>query len=287
MLSYACERGRFKDIVCILDSIKAEYGEEGVAKLLNKVSKKGTNALFLAVKSGNIETVRSLWKYGKMDTRVRDFEDCTVLHMAAGNGNLEIVRLLLDGSDLLATDNENYCAFAKAVRNKHVEVARCIYEAIKERHGAQELYRAINKPLGNSLFLFCETVRENHLEAVEVNLFPLFPSFFELHKSKTKQNSQFLLGKDECNLQVEDSQKNSILHIACERSNLEMVESLYKTIHKKHEMKEDDAIINKRNRQGSAPLILAVKSQNPEVVKVMSFHFFFFFNFSPFHLNPN
>ncbi len=170
ILSHAARRADFRSIICILDYIKAEHGEDGLSKLLHKPTKVNKTPLFLSVENGSFKCVTTLFEYGKLDIEKTDYFGNTPLQKAAEGGKLEIVRLLLDGSDLLATDEKNNNALAKAAKGGFIDVVKCLYEAMKEKHGIKEAYRAINEPMEGAPSLLCECARKGHLEVVEVCL---------------------------------------------------------------------------------------------------------------------
>ncbi len=113
----------------------ANAGEASLATLLstgvsiNTADGDGDTALMEAAGDGNAEVVRLLIKHGA-NVNAADEDGETALMMAADEGHTEVVRLLIKaGADLNARDEDGKTALMKAEDENHAETARVLTEA--------------------------------------------------------------------------------------------------------------------------------------------------------------
>jgi ankyrin repeat protein len=108
-LVYAIEKNRIKVVVYL-------------SKVVNKTEKKEEeDALFLSVKTGDIDKLS--YNLTRRDINSVNKDGKTVLHMASEEGNLDIVKFLLDmGADrtILDYDGRNALSYAKLTGNKEL-----------------------------------------------------------------------------------------------------------------------------------------------------------------------
>lgn len=90
--------------------------------------------LIEAVKSGDSASVRNLIASGE-DVHQRDDYGWTPLNWAAGRGDLEIVKVLVDAkTDILATGRDQRTPYMIALSAGHVEVVKFL-KAVEEKSG--------------------------------------------------------------------------------------------------------------------------------------------------------
>ncbi len=145
-LTMACEKG-FHDIMEVLmNAIEERHGKEELSRLLSMETTSKETLLYLACGGGNPEIVKLLLaeKSGQKAARIATLSGDLPLHKAAANGHLEVVELLLDLSDLMAKDNSKESAIFKAAKGGHVEVVEALVTAIRKNHGEEEAEDAIN-----------------------------------------------------------------------------------------------------------------------------------------------
>jgi hypothetical protein len=91
------------------------------------------NSLITAASEGDVEEVKLLLKYGNVDINTSDYDKRSALHLAAGEGRTEIVRLLCEhGADVNMRDRWGSRPLDDAKAGGHDE---CIQ--LLEEHGAK------------------------------------------------------------------------------------------------------------------------------------------------------
>jgi len=89
----------------------------------------------MAVNSEDIQKVEELLR-SDADVNQQDEYGWTALHQAAGKGNLDLVRMLVEkGADLLKADKEQRNAYAVALAAGRVDVAAYLQDVMKEITG--------------------------------------------------------------------------------------------------------------------------------------------------------
>jgi ankyrin repeat protein len=77
------------------------------------------NTFFDLVKKGNLVSVKMLLEAG-MDINSRDESDCTALHWAGAELNMDMIELLIDyNADLYAKDNQNASVLHYSIMSAH------------------------------------------------------------------------------------------------------------------------------------------------------------------------
>lgn len=91
------------------------------------------NNLMSAASEGDIEEVKALLEYGNVNVSVGDYDRRTALHLAAGEGHTEIVRMLCEnGADVNARDRSGKRPLDEAKSGSHKD---CVH--LLEKHGAR------------------------------------------------------------------------------------------------------------------------------------------------------
>jgi len=81
--------------------------------------------LIEAIKEGNVDRVKELFRTGADINQHGDEQEWTALNYAAGKGDLEVVRLLVEnGADVFETGRDNRTPYQIALAAARVEVAR-------------------------------------------------------------------------------------------------------------------------------------------------------------------
>ena len=93
---------------------------------LKSIDEEGNTALMLAVKSGNLETVKLLVVKSTID--IQNKKNKTALMLAVENGDIEMVKLLLDKANTEAKDVDGNTALMLAVESGNVEIIKLLSE---------------------------------------------------------------------------------------------------------------------------------------------------------------
>ncbi|KPI84197.1 putative 6-phosphofructo-2-kinase/fructose-2 6-biphosphatase [Leptomonas seymouri] len=94
--------------------------------------------IFALIRASNASQVQRLLQEGLCSVNDRDYNGCTPLHVAAGEGNQAMVRVLLSfGADVLAVDNSGRTALDCAAANRHSGVGRYLLTMIQNKHLVQ------------------------------------------------------------------------------------------------------------------------------------------------------
>ncbi len=113
-LSCACEKGNVDISRLLLFAIRERHGKEELSKVLKSPCLEGKTSLYYATRTGKLELVKLLLKYGHAGLKTGDRQGATPLHFASKEGKLEIVKLIADASDLLGETDDGYTAFSYA-----------------------------------------------------------------------------------------------------------------------------------------------------------------------------
>jgi ankyrin repeat protein len=94
--------------------------------------------LIESVKTGQVARVEEALKSGA-DIHQQDEQGWTPLNWAAGKGNLEIVKLLLDrGADVFRVGRDQRTPYKIALAAKHVDVARLLKQTERSANGSHD-----------------------------------------------------------------------------------------------------------------------------------------------------
>ena len=116
-------RHRHEDVVIFLREKGATTG-----------SANNTTNLITAAADGDVDEVRMLLAIGNVDLNEGDYDRRTALHLAAGEGHVQVVELLCDsGANVNATDRWGFRPLDDARSSKHNSVIQILL-----RHGAEK-----------------------------------------------------------------------------------------------------------------------------------------------------
>ncbi|CAJ1985822.1 6-phosphofructo-2-kinase/fructose-2 -6-biphosphatase [Leishmania donovani] len=109
-------------------------------KQLELLQKEATaRNIFALVRASNASQLQYLLQEGLCNVNDRDYNGCTPLHVAAGEGNQAIVRVLLSfGANVVAVDNNGRTPLDCAAANRHSGVARYLLTVIRSKHLIQD-----------------------------------------------------------------------------------------------------------------------------------------------------
>ncbi|KAL3922721.1 MAG: hypothetical protein SGILL_002051 [Bacillariaceae sp.] len=115
-------RHNHRDVIELLQKEGGKFGSPSQA-----------NNFIAAASEGDVEEVKALLEYGKIDLDSSDYDKRTALHLAAGEGHIDMVKLLCEkGADVNKRDRWNNRPLDDAKRQNLSECVR-----ILEEHGAK------------------------------------------------------------------------------------------------------------------------------------------------------
>lgn len=130
-------------------SLCNEFTQDRSGKREIKPEKEGSGALHCAASNGQLDVVKILVERG---ANLRAFDECgaTPLHISAEKGQIEVVKYLLSkGASNRAFDRDGTTALHRAVRGGNSDVIRLLLDkgAVKvvDRHGVTLLHVAANR----------------------------------------------------------------------------------------------------------------------------------------------
>uniref|UniRef100_A0A7N1A0Y7 PGG domain-containing protein n=1 Tax=Kalanchoe fedtschenkoi TaxID=63787 RepID=A0A7N1A0Y7_KALFE len=242
-LHLAAQRGDLngvKQIICEINAqmmgttsgaeFDAEVAEIRTA-VVNELNELGETALFVAAEKGHIEVVKELMKYATEEgLRLKNRSGFDPLHIAAMQGHLAIVQVLLDAdSELCRTFGQsNATPLISAAARGHVGVVK---ELLSNDTGLLEISKSNGK---NALHL---SARQGHVEVVKA-LLSKDPQLARrtdkkgqtaLHMAVKGVNCQvvkLLLDADAAIVMLPDKLGNTALHVATRKKRVEIVNQL-------------------------------------------------------------
>ncbi|XP_009762673.2 ankyrin repeat-containing protein At5g02620-like [Nicotiana sylvestris] len=221
---------RAGNIVAIRETIK-NTGEEELAELLIKQNSAGETPLYVAAEYGYYEVVREMIMYYDLVTAgIKARNGFDALHIAAKQGDLDMVKVLLEAHPELAmtVDVANTTALHTAANQGHIEVVNYFLE---EQSSLATIAKSNGKTALHS------SARNGHLQVLKA-----------------------LLSKEPGIATRMDNKGQTALHMAVKGQNLEVVEELIKT---------DPSLINMVDNKGNTPLHIAARKGRSEIVKLL------------------
>ncbi|KAI3450467.1 hypothetical protein Pfo_007132 [Paulownia fortunei] len=221
---------RAGNIIAISEIIN-DAGEEELIELLSKENSAGETALYVAAEYGYFEVVREMIKYYDLSAAgIKARNGFDALHIAAKQGDLEVVKVLMEAHPELSmtVDIANTTALHTAATQGRIEVVNYFLESesslatIARSNGKTALHSA---------------ARNGHVEVVKA-----------------------LLSKEPRIATRTDKKGQTALHMAVKGQNLEVVEEL---------IRADPLTINMVDTKGNTPLHIAARKGRPQVVKML------------------
>ncbi|XP_053209644.1 death-associated protein kinase 1-like isoform X2 [Panonychus citri] len=183
-------------------------------------------ALFGAVEEGNLNGLQELVNMSKIDINQANTHGETVVHVAAGLGQLEILKFLIKkGADFTLVDNHGDSAIYWAARQGHTQIIRYLYEKgldvdSKNKAGETAVHVAARYGHADAIEQLCKcganvNVADDHGEtALHIAVWHGFPRIVHV------------LGEVGAQANVKNKEDETALHCAAARGHIESVRCL-------------------------------------------------------------
>ncbi|WP_353279364.1 ankyrin repeat domain-containing protein [Wolbachia endosymbiont (group A) of Cydia amplana] len=276
-----------------------DYAKEGKkaeilqALINNKYGSEQDSLLHLAAMIGEVNAVRYLIRKG-IDVNVRNALHHTPLHLAAGIGHAEVVKILIrEGkAEIEVFDARNQTPMHYAVNNKKLEIVKLLLELGADVNSARvgqnsmklsPVHIAVSNTNYDERDLCLDILKCLIKEPnAQVNLQD-YENKTPLHYAERLKTIEVLLTREDIDPLVKDdsgktpfdyakpeikkalvsnkygSEKNSLLHLAAQMGEVELVESILK----------EEIDIDISNNKGLSPIYLAAEKGHLHVVKLL------------------
>lgn len=238
--------------------------EEKLAELLSKQNASGETAMYVATEYGYVELVKEMIMYYDLESaEIKARNGFDALHIAAKQGDLDIVKVLMEGHPELSmtVDMSNTTALHTAAAQGHVEVVDYFLESVSS-------LASIAKSNGKTALH--SAARNGHVQVLKSLLSKELGSAIRtdkkgqtaLHMAVKGQNLEVVdaLIKDPLWINLVDNKGNTALHIATRKGRTQIVKLLL-------EKKETDTKVV--NRSNETALDTAQKTSQAEVAAVL------------------
>ena len=272
-LHLAASRGHLDVVRVLISEFKAD---------VNASNSNGTTPLHEAASRGHLDVVRVLISEFKADVNASNSNSTTPLHEAASRGH--VVRVLISEfkADIKSLDDYGNTPLYEAVYIGHLNVVRVLVSEFKAdvnvcdndittllqeaaRGGHSDVFRVLMSDYNNKLHC---AVKRGHVEvdatASDCDHTPLHFAASKAHLVSTRAQRHGVcdlnytldevLPKENVSSNVKG---RSLLHIACEMGNINLVQRL---------SLDHKADVTARDDEGNTPLHVAAKSGREDVV---------------------
>ncbi|KAK8512248.1 hypothetical protein V6N13_097090 [Hibiscus sabdariffa] len=258
---------RAGDLELVLEMIRGT-GDRELRDLLCKQNQSGETALYVAAECGNADLVKELMAcYDVVLAGIKARNGYDAFHIAAKQGDLEILKILMEANvDLsMTSDSYNTTALHTAASQGHAEVVSFLLEegdnvvAIARSNGKTALHSA---------------ARNGHLEIVKA-LLSKEPGITTrtdkkgqtaLHMAVKGHNVEVvdeLINSDPSLINMVDTKGNTALHIGTRKGRTEIVQKLL------NECGNHKSVINK---SGETALDIAEKQKLSAIASILKEH---------------
>ncbi|WP_265030399.1 ankyrin repeat domain-containing protein [Wolbachia endosymbiont (group B) of Athalia cordata] len=276
-----------------------DYAKEGEkaeilqALINNKYGSEQDNLLHLAAMIGEVNAVRYLIGKG-VDVNVRNALHHTPLHLAAGIGHENVVKILVKegNAEIDVFDARNQTPMHYAVNNKKLEIVKLLLKLGADVNSARmgqnsmklsPVHIAVSNTNYDERDLCLDILKCLIKEPnAQVNLQD-YESKTPLHYAERLKTIEVLLTREDIDPLVKDdsgktpfdyakpeikkalvsnkygSEKNSLLHLAAQRGEIEIVDAILK----------EEINIDIVNNKGLSPIYLAAEKRHLHVVKLL------------------
>ncbi|KAG4972327.1 hypothetical protein AAZX31_13G313100 [Glycine max] len=217
--------------LAVLKDIILGTDETELHELLAKQNQDGETPLYIAAEYGYVDVVREMIQYYDLvDAGIKARNGFDALHIAAKQGDLDVLKILMEGHPELSmtVDPSNTTALHTAAIQGHTEIVKFLLEAgsslatIARSNGKTALHSA---------------ARNGHLEVVKA-----------------------LLEKEPGVATRTDKKGQTALHMAVKGQKIEVVEEL---------IKADPSLINMLDSKGNTALHIATRKGRAQIVKLL------------------
>ncbi|WP_353283592.1 ankyrin repeat domain-containing protein [Wolbachia endosymbiont (group A) of Pogonocherus hispidulus] len=276
-----------------------DYAKEGKkaeilqALISNKYGSEQDSLLHLAAMIGEINAVRYLIRKG-IDVNVRNALHHTPLHLAAGIGHENVVKILVEegSAEIDVFDARNQTPMHYAVNNKKLEIVKLLLKLGADVNSARigqnsmklsPVHIAVSNANYDERDLCLDILKCLIKEPnAQVNLQD-YENKTPLHYAERLKTIEVLLTREDIDPLVKDdsgktpfdyakpeikkalvsnkygSEKNSLLHLAAQRGEIEIVDAILK----------EEINIDIVNNKGLSPIYLAAEKRHLHVVKLL------------------
>ena len=217
--------------------------------------------LHFAAANGNLEMIKILQNLTKVNINARDKYNSTPFSYASFKEQIDVMKFLLSaGADINAVDNDGETAIHEAIRHKKVKSIRFLLEnnadlSIVDNRGATPLFRALS---GNDAAIVSLLLPKCNALLNQPDKFGVFPLEYAL-RSAVSTDIIALLLKAGARTDIPLKRGYSLLHVAMEKENHQAASLLLKYTHY-HVI---------RDSKGYTPLLTAVYNGNTAFVKLI------------------
>ena len=271
-LHEACRKGKIKKVKKLIKKSRKDIN--------TKDSDLGNTPLITTVQENHSDIVAYLLTLDDIDTNLKNHEGNTALHLAVQNNNQKIVVQLLaieNNIDLTIANNSGDTAFEIACEYEHHEIAKIIDKEMEEEQIKEIFDKACERkklPTIMCLFDHCKyKMKKEHIEIVckhgdrEALVYlaekaPIFEidlkqMLLDACKNGWIEIVQQFIETLEFDVELQDKELNTLLHIACDNSKPHIVECLLK----------NNANPKTLDKNGKTPLDKAMQLGNEDVIR--------------------
>nr|XP_017253237.1 PREDICTED: ankyrin repeat-containing protein At5g02620 [Daucus carota subsp. sativus]XP_017253238.1 PREDICTED: ankyrin repeat-containing protein At5g02620 [Daucus carota subsp. sativus]XP_017253239.1 PREDICTED: ankyrin repeat-containing protein At5g02620 [Daucus carota subsp. sativus]XP_017253240.1 PREDICTED: ankyrin repeat-containing protein At5g02620 [Daucus carota subsp. sativus] len=214
--------------------ILAKSEDIELKELMCKQNYSGETALYVAAEYGYVDFVKEMIKYYDIaDASIKARNGSDAFHIAAKQGNLEVIKILMDALPELSMtfDQSNTTALHSAAAQGHTEVVKFLMEKNSN---------LVTVGKSNKKTALHSAARNEHLEVVKV-----------------------LLSKETEIALMTDKKGQTALHMAVKGQSVEVVNELISS-------KPD--LINMADNKGNTPLHMATRKGRTKIIRALLSH---------------